>query len=80
MKWFGASWNAPLCTPETHDERPELPCVRCDRSFDVTDRGVILPGVGENGQLHEAPFHLACFLAALGIVSALESARRRKTH
>lgn len=67
LKWFGSSWGAPVCTPETHAERPDAPCMRCDQPFDDTSQGIILPGADTEGRPYVAPFHVECFIDALGL-------------
>lgn len=67
MKWFGASWGAPVCAPEDHAPVPGGACAVCEKQFRDDDQGVILPFVGGPDDPPELPYHLACFRDALGL-------------
>lgn len=67
LKWFGASWGAPVCAPEDQTPVPVDRCVVCEKQFFDDDQGIILPFVGEPDDPTELAYHLACFREALGI-------------
>jgi hypothetical protein len=68
MMWFGPSWHAPVCTETDHVETPKAPCAGCGENFTPIDYGVILPCLGEPGDvLSEMGYHHRCIMAALGL-------------
>jgi hypothetical protein len=67
MKWFGESWGAPVCAPEDHAELPTTPCGYCEKPFVETDKGVLMPFVGNPGDPPEIGYHHPCLMIALGL-------------
>lgn len=68
VKWFGASWGAPVCDPALASETPVgRPCGHCDGPIAAGDRGVILPFLGAETEPKELAYHHACILESLGI-------------
>jgi hypothetical protein len=67
MRWFGKSWGAPVCTPESEAPRPSAPCAHCGGAIGEHDSGVILPFAGGPGDPPELPYHRLCLLDALGL-------------
>lgn len=76
--WFGASWGAAVCDPETHLDTPvDWLCGDCLRPIEADDRGMLIPFTyGElkpdSGRYEPAGMtlvgeHLACFLRGLGV-------------
>lgn len=65
VRWFGDSWQAPVCDPRTHVDTPTgLFCTECGKPIDGDDQGVtldLLPGAGVPWT--RAPWHLRCWLA-----------------
>jgi hypothetical protein len=60
-KWFGTSWNAPCCMPETHVATPVgLPCEHCEEEFETGDDGFVIPVMTDPPR--EGYFHRACWL------------------
>ncbi len=66
-KWFGPSWGAPVCTPESRIETPEAPCCQCHGKFRPEDRGIMLPHIGRAGDPRELPYHHECLMWCLGL-------------
>ncbi len=65
MQWFGESWGAPICSHTEHTATPAgKSCIECDVEIHLTDSGVILPYLSDNG-LTEAIYHRACFLRSI---------------
>lgn len=47
--WFGESWGAPFCTPDSHVDVPVgASCIYCHEVLVAGDQGVTLP----SGSLH----------------------------
>jgi hypothetical protein len=61
MLWFGESWGAPVCDPETQVEVLEgTECGYCGRPIEAGDRGLAIPHVDADGETL-VPWHIACF-------------------
>lgn len=68
MKWFGESWNAPICEPAEHVERPNLECMYCDAELVDGDQGVVMPYLEDpDSPVSWVAAHLDCFLGAIGV-------------
>lgn len=69
MKWFGQSWGAPVCKPETHSETPtEEDCTQCEQPILATDSGVTLPfSGGPDDTRTELSYHHQCYMRSLGL-------------
>ena len=70
MKWFGASWGAPVCEPQDHVPCPEgRECPMCLKALQAGDQGVLLPFLGarEGGDPPDQPYHIRCFLKSVGV-------------
>lgn len=67
MKWFGRSWNAPICKPEDKVPTPKgQVCMFCDREIKYLDQGVMLPF----HDIHEyklVPYHIDCLIMSIGL-------------
>ncbi len=71
MKWFGASWGAPICDPAEHIETPDGEvCPGCTRTIRPESQGVQLPWVRDDGFVDRLDWHLECFTKVLGLTSA----------
>lgn len=58
-KWFGTSWLAPLCAPESRIDVPVgQPCFWCAELFVPGDRGVTIPHIDQT--IAHMPSHLEC--------------------
>lgn len=61
MRWFGTSWGAPVCEPETHVPTPVgKTCFRCGEPIANRDDGIIMPYVNEHGEVSMEPWHYEC--------------------
>lgn len=69
MKWFGKSWGAPVCSFEHIPTPVGAECFgNCGSPIAEGDRGIVTPfSGGEDDPRTEAPYHLYCFLAAVGV-------------
>jgi hypothetical protein len=68
MRWFGKSWGAPVCEPETVSETPVgTPCGGCESLIKAGDYGVILPFAGAATDPSELSYHHGCFMRMLGL-------------
>jgi hypothetical protein len=70
MKWFGESWQAPICAPEDEVGTPVgAACLLCEAPIAEGDQGVIMPYSGElvDGLVmaRMVPEHLDCFLDSI---------------
>lgn len=75
VRWFGASWHAPVCDPRSHIATPSgMSCTRCDIAIDDEDQGVTIPTMARPGlpwKATRAAWHLECWLAeVVGSVAA----------
>lgn len=63
--WFGKSWGAPVCDPESRAPTPVgSKCMRCEELIATDDQGVTLPYVGNPG-VTLAHWHLDCYLKTI---------------
>lgn len=72
VRWFGPSWNAPVCEYATHVRTPQhAHCTRCGAAIALGDQGVImehLDGAADaSGDVlirggSRRPVHLDCLL------------------
>lgn len=67
MKWFGPTWNAPICMSETKAATPVgRACAACGIEIKGGDRGMLIPTVFDDGieppETTSLPWHLACML------------------
>jgi len=70
IRWFGLDWGAPVCAPSRRIAVPVgWRCAKCTREIEANDRGLMMGDAC--GDDH--PWHLACFLAELGIVKSPSS-------
>lgn len=76
MKWFGESWGAPVCEPETKVDTPvDAWCAWCEAPILKTDQGLMISYFekmteGDHTTTFEHgsdAWHLDCFLQNLGI-------------
>lgn len=76
--WFGKSWGAPVCDPETHLPTPvgDL-CVRCAGEITDDDQGMIVPFAGMQPAVLSA-HHLDCFL--VGIIPCVNWTAELRRH
>jgi hypothetical protein len=64
--WFGKSWGAPCCDPETHVLTPVGSiCWRCDERIAKDDQGVTMPFVPAEGSVDFLHAHLDCYLKTI---------------
>jgi hypothetical protein len=62
MKWFGESWDAPVCEIVDHVATPVgEKCLHCDEPIAEGDYGVVIPLVDGNATI-PIPEHYACFM------------------
>lgn len=67
IRWFGASWHAPVCSPDRFMSTPVgWSCFRCLFEINEEHRGIAM-GLAFGDGWSEVYEHLACFLADLGI-------------
>lgn len=70
MKWFGASWGAPVNEDTEWAPTPiGEPCMNCDEPIDAEDQGVLIPTWRAENIVTEDPWHLACHVR--GIVGSV---------
>lgn len=63
MKWFGISWNAPVCDPSNKVDIPiNETCIHCQKLITQFDQGFILPAIDENRRTYTVNYHLNCML------------------
>ena len=65
MRWFGASWKAPVC--ETLQQVPvpvEERCFHCEGDFIEHDRGFVLPFESPTGT-RDTFWHYVCLIKAI---------------
>lgn len=75
LRWFGKSWEAPVCDPRAHVETPVgMVCIGHDhmhqkRSRRVLpgDQGVTMPYLGTTGRVERCAYHLECWLHEVGV-------------
>lgn len=67
MKWFGESWNAPVCDPENKVETPVGDtCMHCADGIEATNQGVMMPFW--DGVAHRmVSYHRLCLLQNMGL-------------
>lgn len=68
--WFGASWGAPVCDPDTHRPTPaDEICANpeCLRPIQPDDSGLVIPHVYAPGKWRLTYEHIGCFRRKLGI-------------
>jgi hypothetical protein len=75
VKWFGKSWGAPVCDPDTHVAVPVgESCVHCDEQINMRDAGVILPYASPPPL--EFFYHKNCWLSeVVGSLAQLHTCR-----
>lgn len=67
MKWFGATWGAPICNPAHHVDTPiGQACAGCNAPIGAESWGVVVPHVGAEGHVSEWAYHRRCWMIALG--------------
>jgi hypothetical protein len=63
--WFGRSWGAPVCDPETHKPTPVGDrCTECLQEIEEDDQGMLIPFAGMTPAVLSS-FHLDCFLKTI---------------
>lgn len=79
LRWWGASWGAPMCQPEAKVEVPlgKICHGGCDLPINLNQQGVGIPivdvtllpdyGVLWRDGMPYGHYHLACFLRLLGL-------------
>lgn len=68
VKWFGKSWEAPVCDPELNTPVPVgKKCFLCKEEIKADDRGLVIPYLGEDIPATEEAEHLVCFMKELGL-------------
>ena len=73
MKWFGRSWNAPVCGENAAVATPiGAVCPECEQQIGETDQGFILPSF-DGRTTSERAYHRLCFNKALGIEDRRET-------
>ena len=67
LRWFGESWGAPVCDPETQVPIPagEL-CYACQFQILPATRGVVVPVWLSVGWV-VGRYHLSCWLRIVGV-------------
>lgn len=73
--WFGPSWGAPACRPETHRPTPSDPCACCFKAFGPADSGLIIASGHEQFALHYECRLTIAMADMLGV--SLDDARER---
>ena len=67
VRWFGATWHAPVCDPGNHVDTPVgAVCIHCDAEIGADDQGVTIPIAAAPGSpwtATRAVWHLDCWLA-----------------
>lgn len=73
--WFGSSWDAPVCDPETFRPTPVgEQCAACPHQIEDGDAGMIIPHTYAPGAWRLTATHLACFRRGLGqVIGRLEA-------
>ena len=67
VRWFGASWNAPICDRRAHVETPaDQPCGACGDPIRHGDQGVTIPYSGPE-TVTRALYHLGCWFRVIGV-------------
>lgn len=67
MKWFGASWGAPVCVEGAHVPVPDTTCSGCGIPFQEGDQGFTMPFSGGPGDPPELSWHHGCLMWNLGV-------------
>ena len=63
MRWFGESWDAPVCEEGEHVPTPTGACGICDAAIRERDQGLILVRYGPNSTVLDFPVHIDCLLS-----------------
>lgn len=70
VRWFGESWQAPICEPDNHAETPVgAPCARCRSRIKRFERGLLIfapDHVIEGLPPNRVAYHIDCFLTEIG--------------
>jgi len=67
MKWFGTTWDAPICTTTAHVPVPVgMLCMHCGKPIEASHRGLVFPYHGEATEPAEVVTHLYCFAKSIG--------------
>jgi hypothetical protein len=62
VRWFGATWHAPICDPSYHIATPiSRVCLFCDERIAAEDQGVVMASETPLGTVA----HLRCLLRAV---------------
>lgn len=65
MKWFGKSWDAPICGDTEHVDTPtDKLCFCCQEPIAENDQGLIIPYLGKTTDTEE-PWHTRCLLLSI---------------
>lgn len=63
--WFGESWDAPVCDPDTRAATPVgQPCVDCEREIAAGDQGFLM-AYSHGGATTQIAYHRVCFLRTI---------------
>jgi len=67
MRWFGASWKAPVCDPDMLVLTPVgKPCAHCSRPIGLNSQGVLIPHAKDPNTVELHAYHRLCVLALFG--------------
>jgi len=67
VRWFGATWGAPVNDPRAHIPTPiGEKCTRCGEIFNDRDNGISIPYSDLESFATRIAYHRACFLADIG--------------
>jgi hypothetical protein len=63
LRWFGVSWNAPICREDRHEPVPVgQPCSQCEQPIQADASGILMWHMGENPvEDGYKPYHYECF-------------------
>jgi hypothetical protein len=68
VRWFGASWNAPVCDRRAHIETPvDQPCGACGDPIRHGDQGVSVLTFSPLRTAPRSPYHLSCWFRVIGV-------------
>lgn len=69
MKWFGPTWNAPVCVAMEHTDVPvgQL-CVECGKPIRENEQGYMVPALHDAAtEFVDEPWHRVCLMKSLGL-------------
>lgn len=65
IRWFGASWGAPVCEEENHVDTPTGACLQCNLAINPADQGFLVAFLSPGSQISFVAYHRACFLRTI---------------